>query len=140
MASITKLVLVPVDDWLRITRDRKDIDARAVKRVEINRPTSSSPTTLVVGQDGGGGGPTPPPTPTQPPRERKEEEEGEEGVRDEYIPRHDTGKNENRPEDIGIWRPPGDPMTSTLPTKKKEKSKSETKQVGKGLKRKWIHI
>ena len=136
MASVTKLVLVPIDDWLRITRQRKDVDARAVKNVEIPRPPPPPPPMAAaaeqqqqpleeVVQEGGGPDPTPPPTPPPTPTLPGEEEKGREGEREEqeeeYVPRHDTGKkNVNK----DPWQPPGNPT-----------------QYGRGgVKRKWVHL
>ena len=49
MASVSKLVLVPIDMWHRLSKDRKDIDVHSIKTVDI--PSSAN-------QSGSGGGST----------------------------------------------------------------------------------
>ena len=47
MTSVSKLVLVPIDMWHRLSKDRKNIDIHSIKTVDI--PSSAN-------QSGGGGG------------------------------------------------------------------------------------
>ena len=47
MASVSKLVLMPIDMWHRLSKDRKDIDVHSIKTVDI--PFSAN-------QSGGAGG------------------------------------------------------------------------------------
>ena len=91
MASVSKLVLMPIDTWHRLSKDRKDIDVHSIKMVDI--PSSAN-------QSGGAGGsanapllPDPPAlleglavvgasslSPSSPPqKEKKGEEEGRKG-------------------------------------------------------------
>ena len=35
MASVSKLVLVPINTWHRLSKDRKDIDVHSIKMVDI---------------------------------------------------------------------------------------------------------
>ena len=35
MASVSKLVLVPIDTWNKLSKDRKDIDVQSRKTIEI---------------------------------------------------------------------------------------------------------
>ena len=41
MASVSKLVLVPIDMWHRLSKDRKDIDVHNIKMVDILSATQS---------------------------------------------------------------------------------------------------
>ena len=58
MASVSKLVLVPINTWNRLSKDRKDIDVHSIKTIDI--PSSAN-------QSSSGGGSTnalpPPPDP-----------------------------------------------------------------------------
>ena len=47
MASVSKLVLMPIDRWHRLSKDRKDTDVHSIKMVDI--PSSAN-------QSGGAGG------------------------------------------------------------------------------------
>ena len=47
MASVSKLVLMPINTWHRLSKDRKDIDIHSIKTVDI--PSSAN-------QSGGAGG------------------------------------------------------------------------------------
>ena len=122
MASVSKLVLVPIDMWHRLSKDRKDIDVHSIKMVDIPSSANQSdgaggstnalplpdPPALLEGLVVVGASslspPSLPPSPSQ--KEKGEEEEGE----PMYIDREDTGK-EKRPSEIerdaGMWRPPG---------------------------------
>ena len=70
MASISKLVLVPIDTWHRLSKDRKDIDVHSIKTVDIpllSKPiqqwwgqcectaTTTGPSSSAGGSGGGGG-------------------------------------------------------------------------------------
>ena len=57
MASVSKLVLVPIDTWHRLSKDRKDIDVHSIKTVDI--PSAN--------QSGSGGGSTNAPPLLDPP-------------------------------------------------------------------------
>ena len=52
MASVSKLVLMPIDMWHRLSKDRKDIDIHSIKMVDIPSANLSS---------GGGGSMNAPP-------------------------------------------------------------------------------
>ena len=54
MASVSKLVLVPIDMWHRLSKDRKDIDVHSIRMVDI--PSSANQTS-----SGGGSVNAPPP-------------------------------------------------------------------------------
>ena len=127
MASVSKLVLVTIDTWHRLSKDRKDIDVHSIKTVDI--PSSAN-------QSGGTGGivnasplpdppalpegpavvgtsslspPSLPPSPPQKEKKGEEEEEGKEGE-PMYIDGEDTGKEKTPSEierDAGMWRPLG---------------------------------
>ena len=49
MTSVSKLVLMPINTWHRLSKDRKDIDVHSIKTVDI--PSSAN-------QSGGAGGST----------------------------------------------------------------------------------
>ena len=126
MVSVTKLILVPAEDWARLIKGRKDIDG--LKSVEIQRhaqhggggvkmeeePTTTTTTTTEGGGGGGGGGggsSSLPPSPPPPPLDGGEGEGGEKG---EYVEREDTGKmksGKGARRDAGVWRPPGTPVS-----------------------------
>ena len=113
LASVSKLVLVPINMWHRLSKDRKDIDVHSIKMVDI--PS--------VNQSGGGGGstkapplPDPPALPeglvvgtsslSPPHQEKGEEGEGKEGE-PMYIDREDMGKEKTPSEierDASMWR------------------------------------
>ena len=58
MASVSKLVLMPINMWHRLSKDRKDIDIHSIKMVDI--PSSAN-------QSGGTGGSTNAPLLPDPP-------------------------------------------------------------------------
>ena len=122
MASVSKLmVLMPIDMWHRLSKDRKDIGIHSINTIDI--PSSAN-------QSGGAGGSTnaPPPLdplalpedlvvvgasslfpPSPPQKEKKGEEEGKEGE-PMYIDKEDTGKEKTPSEigrDAGMWKPLG---------------------------------
>ena len=123
MASVSKLVLVPIDTWHRLSKDRKDIDVHSIKAVDIpssanqssgtggsvNAPPLPDPLALLEGLVVVGVSSLSPPfLPPPSPKEKKggEEEEGE----PMYIDREDTSKEKTPSEierDAGMWRPPG---------------------------------
>ena len=126
MASVSKLVLMPIDTWHRLSKDRKDIDIHSIKTVDI--PSSAN-------QSGSGGGsvnalpPLPDPlalseglvvvgasslSPSSLPLPSPQGKGGGGGEGKEgepmYIDREDTGKEKTPSEierDAGMWRPPG---------------------------------
>ena len=139
MASVSKLVLMPIDTWHRLNKDRKDIDVHSIKMVDIPFSANQS--------SGSGGSANAPPLPLDPPAlpeglvvvgasslsppslplpspQEGEEEEGKgKGKEGEpmYIDREDTGKEKTPSEierDAGMWRPIGKVI----------------------IKHKWIHI
>ena len=55
MASVSKLVLMPIDTWHRLSKDRKDIDIHSIKIVDI--PSSANQSS------GAGGSANAPPLP-----------------------------------------------------------------------------
>ena len=92
MASVSKLVLVPINTWHRLSKDRKDINVHSIKTVDIpssaNQPSSGGgsvnvppllPDPLALPE-----GPvvvgarylSPPSLPSLPHKEKWEEEEG----------------------------------------------------------------
>ena len=94
MASVSKLVLVPINTWHRLGKDRKDIDVHSIKMVDIpssanqsgsagdsvNAPPLLDPPALpegpaVVGESSL----SPPSLPASPPQKEKGEEEEEGG-------------------------------------------------------------
>ena len=121
MASVSKLVLVPIDTWHRLSKDRKDIDVHSIKTVDI--PSAN--------QSGAGGSTNvlPPPdslalleglvvvrasslSPSSLPPSPFLKERGRRRRRGEpvYIDREDTGKKKTPSEierDASVWRPPG---------------------------------
>ena len=121
MASVSKLVLVPINTWHRLSKDRKDIDVHSIKMVDIPSANQSSgtggstnvlplldPLALPEGPVVVGASSLSPPSlpPSPPQKERGEEEEGE----PMYIDREDMGKEKTPSEierDAGVWRPPG---------------------------------
>ena len=138
MASVSKLVLVPINTWHRLSKDRKDIDVHSIKTVDIpssaNQSGSSGgsvnaplplpdPPALPEGPVVVGASSLSPPSLPSPPHKEKGEEEEGEGKEGEpmYIDREDTGKEKTPSEierDAGVWRPPGKVI----------------------IKHKWIHI
>ena len=70
MASVSKLVLRPINTWHRLSKDRKDIDIHSIKTVDIpssaiqsgsgrgklSLPSLPSPLPSPKGKKGGGGG------------------------------------------------------------------------------------
>ena len=136
MASVSKLVLVPIDMWHRLSKDRKDINVHSIKTVDI--PSSAN-------QSGGAGGSanalplpdplallegpvvlgasslSPPSLPLPSPKGKKGGGGGGREGEPMYIDREDTGKEKTPSEierDAGMWRPPGKVL----------------------IRRKWIHI
>ena len=123
MASVSKLVLMPIDTWHRLSKDRKDIDVHSIKTVDIcssanqssgaggstKAPPLPDPPALPEGLAVVGASSLfPPSLPPSPPQKEKkgEEEEGE----TMYIDREDTGKEKTPSEidrDADMWRPPG---------------------------------
>ena len=128
MASVNKLVLVPIDMWHRLSKDRKDIDIHSIKTVDIpssanqsggtggsaNAPRLPDPPALPEGLAVVGASSLSPPSlpPSPPQKEKKGEEEEAEGKEGEpmYIDREDTGKEKTPSEierDASMWRPLG---------------------------------
>ena len=84
MASVSKLVLVPIDMWHRLSKERKDIDIHSIKMVDIPSSADQSgssrgstnalplpldPLALPEGSGGGGGKLSPlPPSPLPSPQ------------------------------------------------------------------------
>ena len=119
MASVSKLVLMPINMWHRLSKDRKDIDIHSIKTVDI--PSSANqfsgaggsmnallppdPLALLEGLAVVGASSLSPPfLPPSPPQKEK----GEEGEREPmYIDREDMGKEKTPSEierDAGMWR------------------------------------
>ena len=112
MASVSKLVLMPIDTWHRLNKNRKDIDVHSIKMVDISSSANQSsgaggstnalplldPPALPEGPAVvGASSLSPPSLPSSPPQKEQkgEEEEGE----PMYIDREDTGK-EKTPSEI----------------------------------------
>ena len=87
MASVSKLVLMPIDMWHRLSKDRKNIDLQSMKTIKItsanqsgtgNVPSPLEPPAMLEGLVVVGAGSLPPSlSPSPPPRRRKKgKEEG----------------------------------------------------------------
>ena len=123
MASVSKLVLVPINTWHRLSKDRKDIDIHSIKTVDIPSSANQSsgaggstnapllppdPPALPEGLAVVGASSLSPPLPPSHPQKEKGEEEEEGGPM--YIDREDTGKEKTPSEKervASMWRPPG---------------------------------
>ena len=135
MASVSKLLLMPINMWHRLSKDRKDIDVQSMKTIEISSVHQSgtgnvpplNPSAMLEGPVVGQAlSPSPPSPPPLPPRRRKEKREGGRGT-PKHIDREDTSKEKTLIEmerDVGVWRLPG----KVIPNKKS------------AIKCKWIHI
>ena len=121
MASVSKLVLMPINMWHRLSKDRKDIDIHSIKMVDIPSAANQSSgaggsrnalplldplamleSLAVVGASSLSPHSLPPP----PQKGKGKEEEGE----PMYIDRQDTGKEKTPNEierDASVWRPLG---------------------------------
>ena len=149
MASVTKLVLVPAEDWMRITRGRKDIDKQSLKTVEISRSgaranqAGEGPKELLGEESSYASGPSgpvgvrgarspPPSLPSPPPspgekRGREREGAGKDGEERKYVEREHSGKEKSPARvkrEAGIWRPPGKPRKNQSGKGGKEKKPS----------------
>ena len=111
MASVSKLVLVPIDMWHRLSKDRKDIDIHSIKTVDIpssanqssstegsaNAPPLPDPPALLEGPVVvGASSLSPPSLPPSPPQKEKGRRRRGEPM---YIDREDMGK-EKTPSEI----------------------------------------
>ena len=97
MASVSKLVLVPIDPWNRLSKDRKDIDVQSMKTIEIpsvnqlgaRKVPSLDPLAKLEGPLVGAGS-----LPLLSPKEKEEGKGGkEEAAPPKYINREDTSKD-----------------------------------------------
>ena len=123
MASVSKLVLMPIDTWHRLSKDRKDIDIHSIKMVDIPSANQSGgdggstnalllPDHLALLEDlvVGASSLSPLSLPSPPHQEKGQKEEGE-GKEGEpmYIDREDMSKEKTPSEieiDASVWRPP----------------------------------
>lgn len=99
MASVKKLVIVPIEEWLRLTKDRQDVMEESVHEIECGSippppPPPQDEEEVVVEGD------RPPPPP--PPKGQEGGEEGKEGKDTELKARKKR------------WGPPGRPVHPTI--------------------------
>lgn len=134
MGSVRKLVLLPVDEFQRLTQGREDELSTPPREVQVPAPTPAAVPPVVseaASEEKVGPplpqeaeelhpGPTSPPSPSQRGRGGEEEEgqakeEEEEEEKTPYVTRQSTGKRvsvQQQKKDAGVWRPPGQPRLS----------------------------
>lgn len=126
MVSVRKLVLVPVEDFERLTQGKENelpwINTPREVQVPVQDPPTTVPAPPLPSEVEEQAAPSSPPPPSSPPQEGKGEGEGEE-KEEVYVPRESTGKKvplTRHKSEAGVWRPPGRPAERA--------------------KRKWIHV
>ena len=129
MAAVKKLVLLPATEWERILSEHSDIQIMPTREIVVSGqeqplpppcpPRESSP--APEAQTGKGAPPSP--SPSLPATGAGEEGKVGETPPPKYVPREDTGKEQDSEQirqDAGKWRPPGKPA--------------------RRARRKWIHL
>ena len=81
MASVSKLIIMPIDMWHRLSKDKKEIDVHSIKMVDIpsaNQSGGAGGSVNAGGSSSGGASSLSPPflPSSSPQKEKGEQEEG----------------------------------------------------------------
>ena len=108
MNSVRKLVIIPAEDWVRMTKDSDDATMGCPREMDCGAPPPPPPPPPVEEEKEVGGkkrgAPPPPPSSPPPPQGHVGQGEGEGRREDRDTPPPQRTRN---------WGPPGEPLRSS---------------------------